>query len=551
VNEDIKSTSFVLQGLCRHPAGEFAMHRRQMLKLAGSGLVLAVPRIARAQRARTLKYVPVVPLAVLDPVWGANYLTRTHAQMIFDTLYGLDQSFVAHPQMAAGHTVENDGTLWTIRLREGQRFHDGAPVLARDAVASIRRFAARDGFGQALMAATAELSSLDDRTLQFRLARPFPHLPAALAGSSTILPCIMPERLASTDPFTQVTEMIGSGPYRFLPAEFSAGTRACYERFSAYVPHGDEASSYTAGPKVAHFDRIESIYLGDSATSVAALLKGEVDWLDRPPYDQLPLLVRDRSVTVGVRNTAGAIGIMRFNQLYPPFDNPAIRRALLGAVNQADVMTVLVGADRTRWKDRVGLYGPGSPLANEAGVEAMGGPCDYPKVTRDLAKAGYRGERIVVLGVTGTGNIAPMSEVGVDQLRKAGMNIDLQVMDAATMSNRVLNRETRDKGGWDVHFNLLEGLFNANPATNYALRGDGKTGLPGWPVSPGLEASRAAWLDTADFASQKRISEQMQMLLWQDVPYIPLGHWVPLTAHRRDLVDLPWGFPQFYGVRRV
>jgi len=288
-----------------------------------------------------------------------------------------------------------------------------------------------------------------------------------------------------------------------------------------------------------------------AATSVAALLRGEVDWLDRPPYDQLPLLARDPKVKVEVRNTAGSIGIMRFNHLYPPFDNPAVRRALLGAVNQADVMTVLVAGDRTKWHDRIGLYGPGSPLANEAGVEVISGPCDYARVKRNLADAGYRGERIVVLGVSGTGNIAPISEVGVDQLRKAGMNVDLQVMDAATMSNRALNREPPEKGGWNVHFNILEQLFNANPATNYALRADGRTGLPGWPNSPGLEALRAAWLDTTDRATQKRISEEMQMLLWRDVPYIPLGHWVSLTAHRSDIVDIPWGFPQFYGVRRV
>src|SRR5450631_542720 len=165
--------------------------------------------------------------------------------MIFDTLYGLDQSFVAHPQMAEGHTVENDGTLWTIRLRDGLRFHDGTSVLARDAVASIRRFAARDGFGQALMTATSELSAPDDRTVRFRLTKPFPHLPAALAGSSTLMPCIMPERLANTDPFRQVTEMVGSGPYRFLRAEFNAAESATYERFADYVPRGEGIASYT------------------------------------------------------------------------------------------------------------------------------------------------------------------------------------------------------------------------------------------------------------------------------------------------------------------
>ena len=240
---------------------------------------------------------------------------------MYDTLYGLDETLTAQPQMAEGHTVENHGTTWTIRLREGLRFHDGSAVLARDAVASIRRFAARDGFGQALMAVTGELSGLDDRTLRFRLTKPFPHLPAALAGSSEAMPCIMPERLALTDPFTQVTEMIGSGPYSFQPAGFNAGVRAIYERFAAYVPRSEGTLSYTAGPKITHFDRVEWLSLGDAALAVAALSQGEVDWVDRPSPDLLPLLARNAEVTVEVKEAAGAIGIMRFNHLYPPFDN--------------------------------------------------------------------------------------------------------------------------------------------------------------------------------------------------------------------------------------
>jgi peptide/nickel transport system substrate-binding protein len=215
------------------------MRRRDVIKLSAGAALLATPHIAIAQRERTLRFVPVVPLALLDPVWGGNYITRRHGYLVFDTLYGLDETLAAQPQMVEGHTVENNGTTWTIRLREGLRFHDGSAVLARDAVASIRRFAARDGFGQALMAVTGELLTVDDRTLRFRLTKPFPHLPAALARSSEAMPCIMPERLARTDPFTQVTEMVGSGPYSFQQQGFNAGVRAVYERFAGYVPRGE------------------------------------------------------------------------------------------------------------------------------------------------------------------------------------------------------------------------------------------------------------------------------------------------------------------------
>ena len=527
------------------------MKRRNLLKLSAGAAMLAAPHVAKAQRERTLKYVPGADLAQLDPVWTLARSTRIHGHLVFDTLYGLDETFTARPQMVDGHTVENDGTIWTLRLRERLLFHDGTPVLARDVVASIRRFAARDGFGQALMAVTNEVSALDDRSLRFRLTKPFPHLPAVLAGSSWLMPCIMPERLANTDPFRQVTEMVGSGPYRFLPAEFNAGERATYERFAAYVPRNEGIASYSAGPKVTHFDRVEWRSAGDAATAVAALLQGEVDWLDAPNTDQLPLLRGKDNVTVEITEPSGSIAVMRFNQLHPPFNNPAIRRALLGAVDQADVMSAVAGNDRASWRDRTGLFSPGSPMANEAGIEVLSGPRDYEKVKRDLAAAGYGGERIVVLGTAGNGFIATITLVGADQLRKAGMNVDLQTTDFATLVRRRENKEALDKGGWNLAFSILDGVFVTSPATHNQIRGNGKSASYGWPESPRLEALRDAWLDAGDMNAQKKISEQVQLQMWQDVPYIPMGHWVRPTAHRRNIVDVPWGFAQFYGVRRV
>ena len=525
------------------------MLRRDLFKLAAGGAVLAAPQIGKAQRASTLKFVPINGLTVLDPVWGGRF-THSHGYMVFDTLYGFDEHFTIHPQMVEGHSLENDRTLWTLRLRAGLRFHDGTPVLGRDVVASIRRWAVRDSFGDTLITATVELSAPDDRTIRFRLNKPFPHLPLALGGQLSTMPCIMPERLANTDPFQQVTEMVGSGPYRFVAPEFVLGERATYERFADYVPRTEGNQSFTAGPKVAHFERVEWLTLGEPTTAVAALQRGEIDWLESPIADHVPALAHAAGVTVEVNEPCGSIGIMRFKHLFPPFDNPAVRRALLGAVTQADFMTVVGRPDRTLWQDRVGLFAPGSPLANEAGVEVLSGPRDYEKVRRDLAAAGYRGEKIVMPAST-VGYIAILSQVGVDQLRKAGMDVELQTMDFATLMRRIASKAPPDRGGWNVHFNILDGVYNFNPAGNTAIRGDGKSGTAGWPTSPKLEALRAAWIDADNLAEEKQISEQIQLQLWEDVPYIPLGHWVRSTAHRREIVDLPWGFPAFYGVRRV
>jgi peptide/nickel transport system substrate-binding protein len=526
------------------------MLRRNLFKLAAGAAVLASPQIGNAQRVNTLIFVPINGLVALDPVWSGGRFTHTHGYLVFDTLYGLDEHFTVHPQMVEGHSLDNNRLLWTLRLREGLMFHDGTPVLGRDVVASIRRWAARDSFGESLMNATAELSAPDDRTIQFRLSKPFPHLPLALAGQMNTMPCIMPERLANTDPFQQVTEVVGSGPYRFVASEFVVGERSAYERFAGYVPRAEGNQSFTAGPKVAHFERVEWVTLGEPSTAVAALQGGEIDWLESPTADHVPTLAHADGVTVEVSEACGSIGIIRFNHLYPPFDNPAVRRALLGAVNQTDFMTVVGGSDHRLWNDRVGLFAPGSPLASEAGLDVLSGPRDYEKVKRDLAAAGYRGEKIVMPTST-VGYIAILSQVGIDQLLKAGMNVELQTTDLATLVRRIANKAPPDKGGWNVHFNILDGVYNFNPVGNTAIRGDGKSGTPGWPSSPKLEALRDAWINADNFVEEKQISDQIQLQLWEDVPYIPLGHWVRSTAHRRDIVDLPWGFPAFYGVRRV
>jgi peptide/nickel transport system substrate-binding protein len=299
--------------------------RRDLLKGGAASLAtIAAPLIGRAEKANKLVFVPALDLSLLDPVVTPAWPTRNHAYLVFDTLYGIDTNWMAQPQMVEGHQIGEDGLTWTLTLRDGLRFHDKEPVLARDVVAIIRRFAARISLATALMAATEELSAPDDRTVRFRLKRPFPHLPEALAGPGANVPAIMPERLAATSPFKPVAEIVGSGPYRFLPDEHVSGARAAYERFPLYQPRAVGPTGFTSGPKIAHFDRVEWLTL-DQFSASAALRSGEVDWWEVPLNDAAQALARDRDITV-VSHFATAMGILRFNHLQPPFDNAAVRR---------------------------------------------------------------------------------------------------------------------------------------------------------------------------------------------------------------------------------
>jgi peptide/nickel transport system substrate-binding protein len=519
---------------------------------AGATFVaLAAPRIGRAERTTKLVFVPTENLGVLDPVVTTLRSTRNHAYLVFDTLYGIDTGWMAQPQMVEGHQIEKDGLIWTLRLRDGLRFHDKEPVLARDVVASIRRFAPRISFTYALMAATEELSAPDDLTVRFRLKRPFPHLPEALAGPGVNVPAIMPERLAATSPFEPVAEIVGSGPYRFLPEEYTSGARAAYERFSLYEPRAGGPVGFTAGPKIAHFDRVEWLLTLDAFSAMAALRSGEIDWWELPSGDLAKALARDRDVTV-ISQYAATMGCLRFNHLHPPFNNVAVRRALLGMVDQAEAMTAVAGTDRAFWHDGIGLFGAGTPLANDAGIEVLRAPRDYAAVRQALARAGYNGEMIVVPAPTDVQPIHVLSLVGADQLRRAGINVDLQEMELAAAIRRRRNQETPDKGGWSAFFGMIDrSASSTNPYGNYWIRADGPAAWDGWPTSPRIEALRAAWLDAGSLDEQRRICVELQMQLWQDVPYIPMGEYWQSTAYRKDLLDvLPGCFAVFYGVRR-
>ncbi|WP_419899470.1 ABC transporter substrate-binding protein [Roseomonas sp. USHLN139] len=525
------------------------MKRRTFLA-AGAGL-LAAPAIGHAQQNRVLRFIPQTDLTVLDPVINASYATRNHGYMVFDTLYGTDTQFRVTPQMVEGHVVENGGRLWKLILREGLKWHDGERVLARDCVASIRRWAVRDAFGQGLMAATEELSAPDDRTIQFRLKAPFPLLPEALGKMPSLVPVMMPERLAKTDPFTQVTEMVGSGPFRFLADERVSGVRVAYARFDGYVPRSGGTADGTAGPKVVHVDRVEWTTIPDGATAAAAMRSGEQDWLEFAANDVIPLLARARSLKVAVQEQSGMITLMRMNHLQPPFDNPAIRRALLGAVNQADFVQAVAGADPAMWHAPIGFFTPGSPMASDAGMEVFKGPRDYDKVKRELAAAGYKGEKVVLLGASDPAFIGTLAEVAADMLRKAGMNVDLQMSDWGTLTARRLSREPVEKGGWSCLMTALTGVDMANPALQLALRGNGDKAMYGWPNLPELEALVGEWFAAEGLAAQQAVARRLQLQAMQDLPYIPTGQFLQAAAQSAKLQDVVRGFPVFWNVRKV
>nr|WP_139384340.1 ABC transporter substrate-binding protein [Bosea thiooxidans] len=527
------------------------MNRRDVLKLAAQSAVFAqlapiFTAPAQAAGKKELRYIPEADLNILDPVWSTSTIVAVYGHMVFDTLYGFDKDYNVHPQMAEGHSVSDDKLQWTVKLRDGLQFHDGQPVLAKDCVASIQRWGKRDFMGSALLSVVETLTAVDDRTLQFKLKKPFPLLPMTLATSGSNMPAMMPERLAQTSPNEQVRESIGSGPYRFVKEEWVSGSKAVFEKFAGYKPRSDSfPPSYTAGPKIAHFDRVVWNIIADASTAAAALQAGEVDIIEMVGADFLPVLKAEPSVQLLPRSTPN-FAIMRFNHLQPPFNNPAIRQALLKAIDQRAIMAGTFGEEnKAFWQFGVGYFSPDSPMANKAGLEAFTSPRDFKKAAAEIKAAGYDGEPVVVLDPVDYPWTHPCTLLAADTLKKVGLNVDIQAMDWGTLMQRRQSQEPPGKGGWNIFLTALSGMSNFNPVGHIGLRGNGKDAWVGWPTAPRLEELRQQWLDAPDEAAQKKICEEIQKQALVDVPYIPLGAFATVSGYSNNLTDIQLQRPLF------
>jgi len=513
--------------------------RRRPLLAAGAALTggRALHRPAVAQRADVLRFAPHASLTFLDPVANLTAITNIHGFYVFDTLYAVDSSLRPRPQMAEGHGVSDDGRVWTIRLRDGLLFHDGTPVLARDCAASLGRWAARDTFGRDLAAVVDAWEAADDRTLRVRLKRPFPLLIDAIGKPTASLPVIMPERLARTDPMRAVTEVVGSGPMRFNADEFVSGSRVVYSRFDRYAPRQEQPEFFSGG-KVVHFDRVEWTIMPDPATGVAALQKGEIDWLDQVQADLLPLFARNRDIVTESLDPAGFMGVIRFNSLHPPFDNPAIRRVVLEAVAQPDYMNPVTGGDAKAWLSCHSLFPCGTPYGTPPPNAGMSDAPDLAAARRKLRDAGYNGEKVVILNPSDVPIIAPFGQVTFDLLRRLGFNVELQEMDWGSLISRSVSREPPERGGWSLYHTWWGGAGIAAPVTNALIRGLGDRGWTGWYGSARMEELNAAWLSAPDEAGRAVIAAEMNALAMQDAPTVPLGIFFVRTAYKRSLTGM-------------
>ena len=510
------------------------MIKRRTLLTAAAAMPLARPSIA--QQAKVLRVVPQAILNTIDPVWSSAQIVRNLGFMVFETLYGRDENLNPHPQMLEGGLMENGGKLWTLKLREHQMFHDGTPVLARDVVASLGRWMKRDPAGVTLGLRMDEMVAKDDRTVVMRLNRPFPHFPE-LMSKVTIPPVIMPERLAATDPFKQIPEAIGSGPFRFVHKEHVLGSKAVFEKNEKYVPR-NEPASWTAGGRQVFVDRVEWLMIPDGGTAMNALMTGEVDWIEIPLPDLIGNLRKARGIKTGHLDTYGQIMALRPNHMAAPTSNPAIRRAMMAAIDQKEVMTAIMGGDPENWFVPQGFMWTGRPEVDNAGIENLTARKSPAEVKKMLEAAGYKGEKLTLLHATEHNFYNPASLIVTQQLIDAGFNIDAQPMDWGTVQTRRNNRGQLNEGGWSMFPTVTPVAEMRSPLVAMFMRGNGKNAFFGWPEDPETERMYDEWLGLSDPVEQTKLERDYVLRAYETVPFVPLGRYVQSSAWRENITGI-------------
>ena len=502
------------------------------LLLAGAAFLFAAPAQADT---RLLRVIPHADLTSLDPVFASIVITREYGLMVYETLFAWDSKLQPKPQMVSGWTTSPDQLAWRFTLRDGQKFHDGQPVTTADVIASLKRWMSRDPVGAKLAAVLASLDPVDAKSFDLKLTRPYPALLFSIGSGIGQIPVIMREKDLQGDPTQRIATAIGSGPYKFNQAARISGALSVFDRNPDYVPRAEPPDGLSGG-RIAKAERIEWKVIPEPATAAAALQSGEVDIWEQPALDLLPLISKNPGIRIQKLTDLSNTTMLRPNSLFPPFNNPKARLALAYIIDQNDVMAAAFG-DQKNWEGCNSFYVCHGPFGTVAGAEEL--KPNLARAKQLLAEAGYKGEKLYFPSTREIAWIGLMAEVVADEMKRAGMDVELIWGDWGTTSGRQSSRDQPStRNGWNLFVTGASGPTMHHPLTNLGtnMACDGKN-FAGWPCDEASEKLRAAFLD-ADEAARPAALDRLHRHLAEAQPYRVLGQYDQPVALRSNVTGL-------------
>ena len=455
--------------------------------------------------------------------------------MVWDTLFAFDEKFEVKPQMVDKWTVSDDKLTWTFTLRDGLEWTDGKPVTAEDCVASIKRWAAKDSMGQKMMGSVAGFEVVDAKTFKMKMKEPYGLVLASLGKASSNVPFMMPKKTAETSPTAQikVEDVIGSGPFIFKADEWKPGEKLVFLKNTKYKPRAEPPSGLAGQGKVVKVDRVEWIAMPDVQTQVAALQNGEIDMIESPSMDLLPMIAQDKNIKLFNSNPLGNQHAFRFNTLFKPFDNPKIRHAVMVAFDQEEFLKATIG-DPKYYKVCKAPFVCGTPLGSDVGMDdVLNG--NAAKAKELLKEAGYDGTPVVLMQSTDLAVLTNLAPVAKAQMERAGLKVEVQSMDWQTVVARRTKRDPPDKGGWNAFLTSWVAADILNPVMAGFFNASCDKAMFGWPCDDVIEKLRDGYAKETDPAKQKQIAMDLQKR-WVEAPtHINVGQWYQPSALRANI----------------
>lgn len=521
---------------------------RRWLKIVslGASVLFSSLMAVTANAESVLRVVMHTDLKIVDPIWTTAYMSRNYGYMVYDTLFAMDTNGEIQLQMLDSYNISEDGLTHNFKLRDGLNFHDGAPVTSADVIASIERWGSKDAMGQQMMTFVKEMKAVDDNNFEFVLNEATGLIKQALGKPSSNVPFIMPAAIAATPAGEQITEYTGSGPFVFLKDEWKPGDQAVFSKFTDYNPR-NEPGDGLAGGKVVNVDKVVWKVIRDPQTAMNALSKGEIDVIESPAHDLLPLMEQDDNIQLIDLNPFGNQYTFRFNTLHPPFDNDKVRQALLYAFNQEDFLHAVVG-NPDYYKLCKAMFICGTPLETEAGWEDKL-DSNFDKARELLKEGGYDGTPVLLMHSTDLTVLTNLAPVAKQLMEDIGMTVDMQSMDWQTLVGRRSKREPVDEGGWNAFITSWNSIDNANPLGYPFLNAGCDKALFGWPCDEQIQSLRQNYAKATSAEQQYQIAEAIQKRAADYPTHIHLGQWYQPTAMGQNISGAPvspvvafWGY---------
>jgi peptide/nickel transport system substrate-binding protein len=471
----------------------------------------------------------------LDAHWTTASITETLTNHIYEGLYSLDKDKKPIPMLADSHTVSRDGLVYTFKLRQGIKFHNGKEMTSEDVVASLARWGKQSNYGKSLFAQVETWKALDKYTVEMKLKEKSAIVLISLAvpnNFGALYPKEIAEKFA---PEVKATEYIGTGPYKL--AEWKPDQYIRMVRFDDYKSRNEKPSGYGGG-KTAYVDEIRWVPVPEVATRVAQVETGELDFADDLNLDAFDRIKRNPGARPIVSKPYYWL-VAVFNKKEGLMTNQKLRQAWQAAIDIEPIMKTVAGGKSEFYRMDNSL----APLEITAWHTKLSGlpwnERNKDKARRLLQEAGYKKEPIRFVTTQEYKWMYDFALLTKQQLEDVGFNIDLQVVDWATLVKRRNNPKEYEA------FTTGMGAFY-DPTHHIYLT----SSWPGWNTDEDILRVQAELARETDPKKRLALWEQQTRQFYEKVPVIRYGDLFGLRAARNTVKGFDEGNERirFYNV---